>query len=84
MQPQQKNVKKAKKAEVNYLPPHPIGENQDTLEKERLELINEVQKKNNAKIIRKIVENLYKSKTGGDDSQSSYQCLKREVSCVIH
>lgn len=46
-----KNVKKAKKAEVNYLPPHPIGENQDTLEKERLELINEVQKKNNAKII---------------------------------
>lgn len=39
-----KNVKKAKKAEVNYLPPHPIGENQETLVKERLELINEIKK----------------------------------------
>lgn len=28
-----KNVKKTKKAEVNYLPPHPVGENQETLEK---------------------------------------------------
>ncbi|XP_057690566.1 uncharacterized protein LOC130914969 isoform X2 [Corythoichthys intestinalis] len=46
-----KNVKKQKKAEVNSLPPHPIGESQDTLDKERLELLNEVKKKNNAKII---------------------------------
>ncbi|XP_051810247.1 uncharacterized protein LOC110946336 [Acanthochromis polyacanthus] len=46
-----KNVKKPKKAEVNYLPPHPTGENQETLEKERLELICEITKKNNAKII---------------------------------
>lgn len=46
-----KNVKKPKKAEVNYLPPHPVGENQDTLEKEKLELINEMKKKNNAKTI---------------------------------
>ncbi|CAL9685463.1 unnamed protein product [Knipowitschia caucasica] len=46
-----KNVKKPKKAEVNYLPPHPVGENQETLDKERLELLDEVKKKNNAKII---------------------------------
>ncbi|XP_041841785.1 uncharacterized protein LOC121640158 isoform X3 [Melanotaenia boesemani] len=46
-----KNVKKPKKAEVNYLPPHPTGESQDTLEQERLELLDEVKKKNNAKII---------------------------------
>lgn len=46
-----KNIKKPKKAEVNYLPPHPTGESQETLEKERLELIFEITKKNNAKII---------------------------------
>jgi len=46
-----KNIKKPKKAEVNYLPPHPTGESQETLEKERLELICEITKKNNAKII---------------------------------
>lgn len=46
-----KNVKKPKKAEVNYLPPHPVGENQDSLEKDRLALISEMKKKNNEKII---------------------------------
>lgn len=46
-----KNVKKAKKAEVNYLPLHPVGENQETLEKERLELISDIKKKGNEKII---------------------------------
>ncbi|KAI9545413.1 hypothetical protein NQZ68_036884 [Dissostichus eleginoides] len=47
-----KNVKRPKKAEVNYLPQHPIGEDEDTLEKERLELIDEANKRNNARIIR--------------------------------
>ncbi|XP_052441460.1 uncharacterized protein LOC127981440 [Carassius gibelio] len=46
-----KNVKRPKKAEVNYLPPHPVGENEDTLEKVRLELVDETKKKNNAKVI---------------------------------
>lgn len=46
-----KNVKRPKKAEVNYLPPHPVGENKDTLEKERLELVEEIKKKNNTNII---------------------------------
>lgn len=39
-----KNVKKPKKVEVNYLPPHPVGENQDSLEKDRLALISEMKK----------------------------------------
>lgn len=39
------------KAEVNYLPPHTVGEDQDSLEKDRPELIKEVKKKNNEKII---------------------------------
>ncbi len=43
-------MKRPKKAEVNYLLPHPVGENEDMLEKDRLELINEMEKKNNAKI----------------------------------
>ncbi|KAK0137701.1 hypothetical protein N1851_026095 [Merluccius polli] len=46
-----KNVKKPKRAEVNYLPPHPTGQSQETLEKERLELLSEITKKNNGTII---------------------------------
>lgn len=36
---------------MNYLPPHPSGETSDTLELERQELLNEVKKKNNNKVI---------------------------------
>lgn len=46
-----KSVKKPKRAEVNYLPPHPVGESQETLDQERVELLNEVKKRNNANII---------------------------------
>lgn len=46
-----KNCKRPKRAEVNYLPPHPSGETSDSLEKERQELLNEVKKKNNTKVI---------------------------------
>uniref|UniRef100_A0A4W6E0B6 Uncharacterized protein n=1 Tax=Lates calcarifer TaxID=8187 RepID=A0A4W6E0B6_LATCA len=41
-----KNVKKPKKSEVNYLPPHPQGEMEESLEYERVELLSEVQKSN--------------------------------------
>ncbi|KAI9541429.1 hypothetical protein NQZ68_029797 [Dissostichus eleginoides] len=44
-----KNVKRPKRAEVNYRPPHPSGETSDSLEME--ELLNEVKKKNNQKVI---------------------------------
>lgn len=36
---------------MNYLPPLPSGETQDTLEKERVDLLREIKKKNNEKII---------------------------------
>uniref|UniRef100_A0A3B1K2Q9 Sterile alpha motif domain-containing protein 3-like n=1 Tax=Astyanax mexicanus TaxID=7994 RepID=A0A3B1K2Q9_ASTMX len=46
-----KNCKRPKRAEVNYLPPHPSGETSNSLEKERQELLYEVKKKNNTKVI---------------------------------
>lgn len=46
-----KGIKRPKKAEVNYLPPLPSGETEDTLEKERVHLLREIKKKNNEKII---------------------------------
>ncbi|GAA6106510.1 sterile alpha motif domain-containing protein 3-like isoform X1, partial [Tachysurus ichikawai] len=46
-----KNIKKPRKAEVNYLPPHPQGETEGSLEHERVELLNEVKKTNNSQII---------------------------------
>ncbi|KTF74419.1 hypothetical protein cypCar_00047951, partial [Cyprinus carpio] len=47
-----KNCKRPKRAEVNFLPPHPNGENVDSLEMERQELLEEVKKKNNHKVIK--------------------------------
>lgn len=46
-----KNCKRPKRAEVNYLPPHPSGETNNSLEMERQELLKEVKKKNNTKVI---------------------------------
>lgn len=76
-----KNVKKPKKAEVNYLPPHPVGENQDTLEKERLELINEMKKKNNLKTITEKMSKTFSSRSR--DPQPICQCFQRKVACII-
>lgn len=47
-----KNCKKPKRAEVNYLPPHPDGETDNSLEMERQELLLEVKKKNNDQVIK--------------------------------
>ncbi len=46
-----KNVKKPKKAEVNYLPPHPQGETSASLEQERVNLLHEVTKRNNFQVV---------------------------------
>ncbi|XP_036951014.1 uncharacterized protein LOC119017923 isoform X3 [Acanthopagrus latus] len=51
-----KGIKRAKKAEVNYLPPLPLGETEETLENERLDLLKEIKKKNNGKIINEKME----------------------------
>ncbi|KAM9467767.1 sterile alpha motif domain-containing protein 3-like [Clarias gariepinus] len=47
-----KNVKKPRRAEVNYLPTYPVGEDEKTLEKEREELVSEFKKKNNERMIK--------------------------------
>lgn len=46
-----KNFKKPKKAKVNYLPPHPQGETSGSLEKERVDLLCEVMKRDNCQVI---------------------------------
>ncbi|KAG1929083.1 sterile alpha motif domain-containing protein 3 [Pimephales promelas] len=46
-----KNIKKPRKAEVNFLPPHPQGETEESLENERVALLNEVKMRNNYQII---------------------------------
>lgn len=43
-----KNVKKAKKAEVNYCPLHPAGETDESLENVRVQLLNDVRQRNRA------------------------------------
>lgn len=45
------NVKKPRRAEVNYCPQHPKGETTDRLEKERIALLLEIQKRNNDDIV---------------------------------
>ncbi|XDV18799.1 hypothetical protein PO909_006015 [Leuciscus waleckii] len=50
------NVKKPRKAEVNYCPPHPQGETEETLEAVRKILLNEVKKKNNEKNVRMLMD----------------------------
>ena len=47
-----KNVKKPRKAEVNFLPPYPANEDEHSLEKEREELITECKKKHNEKTVK--------------------------------
>ncbi|CAM4608363.1 hypothetical protein PO909_034008 [Leuciscus waleckii] len=46
-----KNIKKPRKAEVNFLPPHPQGETEESLERERVALLNEVKMRSNYQII---------------------------------
>ncbi|OCT86383.1 hypothetical protein XELAEV_18020065mg [Xenopus laevis] len=46
-----KNVKKPKKAELNYLPPHPHGESLESLENEQKALLDEIKKKDNRRVI---------------------------------
>ncbi|KAG7471683.1 extracellular calcium-sensing receptor-like [Solea senegalensis] len=47
-----KNVKKAKKAEVNYCPSHPTGKTDESLENLRVELLNDVRQRNRASNLR--------------------------------
>lgn len=48
-----KNVKKPWKAEVNYLPPYQAGENEESQEQERIQLLTEVRERDKNKFIQK-------------------------------
>ncbi|XP_019956044.2 uncharacterized protein [Paralichthys olivaceus] len=61
-----KNIKKPRKSEVNYLPPYPVGETDDSLENVRTELI----------AARKTEDNRLKI---NDMMSRTYSCRRREV-----
>lgn len=46
-----KNLKKAKKSKINYLPPRPQGEMDESLEKQRVDLLYECKKRDNNRVI---------------------------------
>uniref|UniRef100_A0A8B9HMY7 PB1 domain-containing protein n=1 Tax=Astyanax mexicanus TaxID=7994 RepID=A0A8B9HMY7_ASTMX len=52
-------VKKPRKAEVNYYPDYPVGETKESLEKERQALMLELKKKNNQKLIQSKMERTF-------------------------
>ncbi|KAK7901844.1 hypothetical protein WMY93_018613 [Mugilogobius chulae] len=55
-----KKLKKAKKSEVNFLPGHPEGKNENDLENERALLISEVKKRNiDWTLVDKMMDNTY-------------------------
>lgn len=49
-------IKKPKKAEVNYCPVFPVGETAESQEKMRVELLNELKKRNNDETVRKMMD----------------------------
>ncbi|XP_039544877.1 uncharacterized protein LOC120491248 [Pimephales promelas] len=53
------NIKKARKAEVNFCPNHPRGETNDSLEVERVSLLTEVKKKNNETVIKEKMQRTF-------------------------
>ncbi|XP_034082371.1 sterile alpha motif domain-containing protein 3-like isoform X2 [Gymnodraco acuticeps] len=53
------NIKKPRKAEVNFLPPLPSGETRDSLEKERVVLLTEVKKRNNDAVVKKKMQKTF-------------------------
>ncbi|XP_034062296.1 uncharacterized protein LOC117540016 isoform X1 [Gymnodraco acuticeps] len=61
-----KNIKKPRKSEVNYYPPHPAGETDDSLENTRLELISASKSRDNSQMM-------------NDMMSRTYSCRRREV-----
>ncbi|XP_016328192.1 uncharacterized protein LOC107677697 isoform X2 [Sinocyclocheilus anshuiensis] len=53
------NIKKPRRAEVNYCPQHPKGETSDSLEKEQVQLLTEIRKRNNDKIVKEKMERTF-------------------------
>ncbi|KAI3357110.1 hypothetical protein L3Q82_015579 [Scortum barcoo] len=53
------NIKKPRKAEVNFLPSLPSGETRESLENERVALLTEVKKRNNAAVVKKKMQKTF-------------------------
>lgn len=53
------NIKKPRKAEVNYIPLHPKGESTESLEYERISLLSEVKKRDNEVMIKAKMERTF-------------------------
>uniref|UniRef100_A0AAY5K2B8 Uncharacterized protein n=1 Tax=Esox lucius TaxID=8010 RepID=A0AAY5K2B8_ESOLU len=53
------NVKKPRRAEVNYCPQHPKGETTESLEKDRVALLSEIKKRNNEHIVKLKMEKTF-------------------------
>ncbi|XP_049333213.1 sterile alpha motif domain-containing protein 3-like isoform X2 [Astyanax mexicanus] len=52
-------VKKPRRAEVNYCPDFPVGHTKESLEQERLSLLSEVTKKNNEQVVKVKMEKTF-------------------------
>ncbi|KAL1250774.1 hypothetical protein QQF64_018570 [Cirrhinus molitorella] len=52
-------IKKTRHSEVNYCPPHPTGESNESLENQRVALLSEVKKNNNRELIRVKMEKTF-------------------------
>ena len=57
-----KAVKKPKKAEVNYLPDHPLGETPESLEEERVSLITDFRKRGSEEEVAQKMEKTYSAR----------------------
>ncbi|KAL6471738.1 hypothetical protein MHYP_G00203880 [Metynnis hypsauchen] len=52
-------VKKPRRAEVNYYPDYHVGQTKESLEQERLSLLSEVKKKNNQQVVKEKMERTF-------------------------
>lgn len=73
------NIKKTKKAEVNFFPSLPSGETTDSLEKERVALLTEVKKRNNEAVIKQKLQKTfsYRRKEVVQDVPAVYDFVSR-------
>lgn len=53
------NIKMPRKAEVNYCPQHPKGETSESLERERVQLLTAIKKRNNNKEVKEKMERTF-------------------------
>lgn len=52
-------IKKPRRSEVNYCPPYPTGESEESLEKLRVELVTDVKKRNNIETVHRKMDRTF-------------------------